>query len=230
MLRALFLAALGVAATVGTARAGDDAVPLGRYQPKTGGITAGVPAGSPTTPADADDDTDLVHWRRGYYGGYYGGYRGYYGGYYGGYRGYYGGYYGGYARPFYGYGYGYGYASFYRPGFAVSYYSAPAYYYAPPVYAFPNYGFSYYGYFPIAGGSAPAVTLSLPSASRPAAPAPRADTFQYDGGPAKPLPAPQPEPAAPQRIEPAQDGTLSIKFTPKPAAKPVYGFKAFGEK
>ena len=49
---------------------------------------------------------------KGFYGGYYGGYRPFYGGYYGGYRPFYGGY-GGYGYGGYGLG---GYGGYYRAG------------------------------------------------------------------------------------------------------------------
>ncbi len=237
MTRGIWLAAIAAALAAGPAFAGDDAVPLGRYKPATGGFGGGVPhspAATPAVPPTAADDTELVHWRRGFYGGWGWGWGGGWGGNAWAWNrgwGWNGGWgwntwgWNGFARP----AWGYGYASFYRPGFAVSYYSAPTcwptYYYTAP---------AYYGFFPVSGGTAPTVNLNQ---TREAVPAnPRTDTFRYDGGPSRPIPAPQPVPdradPVPPRIEPAADGTLSIKYT-RPAAAPTksaYKYPAYGDK
>lgn len=253
MTRGIWLAAIAAALAVGPAIAGDDAIPLGRYKPTTGGFSGGVPQ-SPTLntaqPAPTDEDTELVHWRRGFYGGY--GWRGGWGGGWGGnawawnagWRGNAWGWNRGWGAPAWGWNggwgapawgwnggwgrpaWGYGYASFYRPGFAVSFYSAPQVFYP-----------TYYGFFPVSGGNAPTVNLNQtwnqPREVLP--PNPRTDTFQYDGGPSRPIPAPQPVPdrgnPAPPRIEPATDGTLSIKYArPATTTKSAYKFPAYGDK
>ena len=84
---------------------------------------------------DNDDD----HYRRGYYGGPYGGYGGPYGGYgapYGGGYAPYGGY--GYGAPA-PYGGGYGPSRGYAPGQAAP--AAPAPQYDSPQYGSPQYGY-----------------------------------------------------------------------------------------
>ena len=200
-------------------------------------------------------DTELVH-GRGYYGGGYG--RGYYGGGYG--RGYYGG---GYGRSYYGGGYGRsyyggGYGGYYRPSYYASYYQ-PSYYasYYQPY----SYG-SYYSpsssnscyYYPIAGEavSPPATTLQsnyqVPQRQY-APPMPPAlngnGTFQYDGGPRSVIPMPaETNPAnAPRRIIPTDGrlvslptettgGTSPISTLPTTRAKtsaPRVSYPAYGE-
>lgn len=227
MLRGIWAAALLVGAMAGQAMAGDEAIPLGRYQPKSGGFGGGVvsnPALASATASESADDTDLVHWRRGFYG---------YGGWY---RPYYGGFYTGFYRPYYGYGYGYGYAGFYRPGFAVSFYSYPRYYY--PYYSSFYYGAGYYNPywgFCAGGGTTPTVTLGQPAPTAPQYTIPKSDSYRYDGNPSLPTPTPVPDRSpAPDRIEPAQDNTLSIKLVgktaPAPATRTVYRYPAFGEK
>lgn len=220
--------------------------------------------------ADAGDDTILVHgYRHGYWGGYYGGYRGfsigigigsgYWPRYYGGY-GYGFGYprygYGlggfGYGYPRYGYGwprygyglggfgYGLGYSSFYRPGFSISLYSAPRFYY-------PSYSYGYGSYFSSGwcriGGLAgavrtPAAALGNAVASNgtaqllpPPTPLGRRvpdGTFRYDGGPTAPVPMPTPDPTAPETIEPARDQPTSVPIS-LPARKQAYKYPAYGD-
>jgi hypothetical protein len=128
-------------------------------------------------------DTELVRWGRGFYGrGHHGGYgHGHYGARY--YTPYFSvGY---YSRPYYGGGY-------YRPYYYSSYYYRPYYY------------DSYY-YYPCAGEAAPLVTAQVQIAPTPKSqqyvpqlpqpqpyvpPMPPAGNFQYDGGPAQPVPMP----------------------------------------
>lgn len=213
MLRSALTAA-GVMLTAAVAAADDPARHLGTYQPK-------------------DDDTQQV-------GGYHR-YRGFYpGGYSSFYRpGFYGGFHGGY-----------------RPGFAFSYYSAPSFYYAPRFYAppafyypRPAFGFGWYGCADDVARPAVSLTLALrpaapavlpPPAGLPPAVVPPAGvpdgTFRYDGGPARPVPAPpaDPEPPAVRSGLPGVKAgdTLFISMT-RPAAekpKPAVRYPAYGEK
>ncbi len=189
MKRFLWSAAVGVFAG---AAAADDAVNLGRFQPAANG--AGVAAATPTAPADTERVFHKRAWPVVAYTPYY-----YYPAW--GY-GYVGGWYG-------------GYSSFYSPGFAVSYYSAPVYTgWGYPGWwggGFVNYGFG--GFYPIAdrGTETPTVRLvgtrapaQTPSVAVPEPqPAFRLESaptipgtvtvsgkFRYDGGPASPVPMP----------------------------------------
>ena len=224
---------------------------LGRYQPAPGGFAGAVASAGETQP---DDETVLTHGRRhfrGYSFGYFGGYRGYSSFAYG-HRSYSG-------RSFYGwpgYGYGYGYRSFfgspwysgsglsfsyYRPGFAISVYSAPRYYssfYSPLYYSsfysprYCSYGFGYpafaYGrYLPIGGTTAAAVTLDLPARPRVPLATDLDGQLRYDGGPASPVPLPSPDQLdPPQRIEPVREAdSLPISLR-----KPGYRYPAYGDR
>jgi hypothetical protein len=72
----------------------------------------------------------------------------------------------------------------------------------------------------------------MPSAAEEALPAPRTmpkdGTYQYDGGPAIPVPLPGPE-AKPNRVKPVpvvpENRVVSIQ-----AKAPKYSYKAYGEK
>jgi hypothetical protein len=242
MLRKLWVtaAAVGGLAVANPASAGDDAMKLGRFQPGTAGFSGG------TSAADVDQgppaDTERTHfYRRWGYAPYWGGYYGYRSFYYGG--------------PYW----GGGYYNFYRPGFAVSYYAAPRFYY--PTYVYPGWGWGGYygaGFFPISGGTNIAVetptlalNLTLPpkgttasyssplpapapaTVPQPAAPAP--GTYQYDGGPKTPVPQPAPDATPPARPQaaPAPEATAMRTAQPKAKtapAKPVYRYTAYGEK
>ncbi len=269
----------------GSAAAGDDTVQLGRYKPAPGGFAGAVKSAADDEAAkDTAGDTELVHGRR--YGGwgYYGGHRGYYRGFssfsIGFSTGYWPGYYGwggyGWGWPRYGYGwgwpgYGFGYAGYYRPGFAISIYSAPRVYYpayyASSVVSYPvySYGYSYYpGDLCLTGGTvastyAPSVSLGATTASGPTTvptpmpgngtttaqrlppptpvgqrvpqtlPAPTpSGTFQYDGGPATPVPMPAADP--PKTIEPAGDQPAASVSISLPARKPAHKYPAYGDK
>lgn len=164
-----------------------------------------VRLGGPAAQTDIQGgtDTELVHWGRGggfgrggfgggygrggFGGGFYG--RGGYGGFYG--RGYYGGFYGG-GRGFGGF-YAGGYGRYNGwPRFYSSYYSQPYYYssyYSQPYYYTPTYYQPCDYYYPIAGESAPTMTLQAKSTYQ--TPAPQGDgTFSYDGGPRRVVPMP----------------------------------------
>jgi hypothetical protein len=165
-----------------------DTVRLGRTETQAGGITH---------EALKDDDTELVHGRRGGWGGYYGGFgigvtTGYGGWGYGGW-GY--GYGFGFAR-YYG-GWGYGYSTFYTPRI----YSYPVYYAPPYFYAAPA---CFYG---IGGQTAPATNLG---GTKPTTAPSQAPT---------PLPAPAPLP----KTEPVE--TLKVNLPAKTAgvAFPAFG-------
>jgi hypothetical protein len=196
------------------------------------GFTMTLGGSGTAAQAAADDDTELTHGYRRYYGGYgygYGGYRSYYGhgwGHHHGYRPYYASFH----RPYYG-GWG-GYGSYYS-SYSV-YRSYPAVYggYYDP--------FCYSGYYGISGDaddlSAPALLLgsSQPKntvAARQTAPETPATggAFRYDGGPASPVPLPRPDanPAGRGKAEPATGLPVSL-----PTAKPAtpYTYKAYGEK
>ena len=198
-----------------------------------------VRLGGPSAQASIDGGTDisLVHgrYRGGYHGGYYGG-RGY-SAYYGN-RGYGGGYY----RPYVSVGF-YGRPSYYYPRTYSYYYPTyyPAYY--PTYYVQP----SYY-YYPVAGETPPPVTLQsnypaqLPRTYVPPMPPAQGEgPFPYDGDPRNlvPLPAPQPNPAAP-RIIPIDgrlvslpneiSGGVSQIGTPTPRAPvPRVPYPAYGD-
>jgi hypothetical protein len=199
-----------------------------------------------------------VGYRGGFRGGFYGGNRGWYGGYrgwYGGNRGWYGGYggyggwyggYGGYGGWYGGYGYyPYWYGNYWYPPVYLT--VAPSYYAAPPVYYAANY--SYYpvsqGY--LAGSAGLTLRPSIqvaPSQSQlpypnvvPGTPMPGpGGSYNYDGGPANPVPLPgnTTEPPAfkaptPQIVP--SDG----KFVSYPAASTtstkssIFAYPAYGE-
>jgi hypothetical protein len=239
--------------------------------------------------ASADDDTELVHgrWRRfgpgwGWGGwGWPGAYRGFglsvgfssgWGGW--GWPGY---GWGGWGRPGWGwggaglgwggtgwgwsgYGLGWGYSSFYRPGFALSVYSAPR--------IFASSAFTYYpgDFFCLMGGTTAAVqtpvtTLGLSTASaavatplpgtangttarqlppptplgqpvQPLTPtAPAANgTFHYDGGPSTPVPMPIPD--TPGTTPPRIEPIDQPASIPisLPVKKPALKYPAYGKK
>ncbi len=139
----------------------------------------------------------------------------------------------------FGYGYGYGYA-------APSYYYAPApIYVAPPVYYYTTP--SYY-YAPMSLGvqtySLPAgnVTYSVmrPGATAPEQvmpPVPRDGTFQYDGGPANPVPMPGAEPGpagAPRQFHIAPPAELRVSLpnatkSTKDSTTGKFVYPAYGE-
>lgn len=146
--------------------------------------------GGPSAQADiqANSDTDLVHWRRGY--GYY---RPYYAGY--SYRPYYASYY----RPSY-------YQPYYRP---YVYYSAPVYYQPYATYSCtPSY------YYPIAGSTAPTIPLQTNYTEPPqsAAQVSRRTNggFSYDGGPRAPIPMPSPNGEFTPAAQPQPRGIIPI--------------------
>ena len=224
------------------------------------GSTTMTLGGSGTAEKAATEDTELAGYR-GYYGGYrggygyrgwgggYGGYRGgYYGGYrgayYGGYRagywgGYRGGYWGGYRGGWGGWG---GYARPYYAGFYRPYYYSQSYYTSYPIYtSYYDCGPSVDLYLGINGGAAsgaPAVNLGTDFA-QPVQPmaqpvVPGDGTFPYDGGPANPIPQPQPDTKPIPSAIPAPTVTdLPISGKSKspfaPATTP-YKYKAYGEK
>ena len=148
-------------------------------------------------------DTELVHRRYGHHGGYYGGGR-YYGGYYG--RSYYSSYY---------------YRPYYYPR-AYSYYT-PSYYYTPTYYAPAYYPAASYYYYPIAGENvaAPVTTVQgtyqgpAPQQYVPPMPPAGNGTFQYDGGPRQPIPAPVPD------INPAKGTRGSVPIDGKLVSLPA---------
>ena len=216
--------ALGAVLAAGGAASADD---RDTHQlPGSTGTTMTL-GGKGTAQQAATEDTELARGYRGgysyhgYHGGY--GYRGGYGGYGGyGYRGGYGGYYGSYYRGNYG-----GYYGGYRP----AYYYTPRVYYSN--YYYPTYYPSYYGggiYIGISGGNStdvPVVNLGGIGARPMSQPATLGDgTFQYDGGPANPVPQPK---ADPQMNPSAAPADLPVSFKPKPATSP-YKYKAYGEK
>jgi hypothetical protein len=184
------------------------------------------------------EDTELTGgYHHGHHGGYgyHGGYRGYSGGYGGygyGYRGYSVGY-GGYGYRGYSVGYGgYGYRSYYSVGYyRPAYYYSPVYYYPRPVYygggCGPGVGFTIG--IGGAGSGAPAVQLGAdPALTEPVQPMPTPavpGSFQYDGGPANPIPMPKPDV---KPIPPADPSSVPIGGT-KAAPAPLK-YKAYGEK
>jgi hypothetical protein len=147
-------------------------------------------------------------------------------------------YYHGYYYPRYWYPRYYYYPrvySYYYPRVGV-YVGRPYYYnYAAPVY----YAEPYY-VEPIGLNiRAPFVSLNITRAPRAAAPAeesipaprpampkPNPGTFQYDGGPADPVPMPQAEPT-PSRIAPVIPEGRVVSISTK---KPKYSYSAYGEK
>jgi len=211
------------------------------------------------TDADLDADTLEVWGRGGFRGGFHGGFRGGYGGYrggfvghrggYGGFRGGYGGYYGGY-RGFVGYRGGYGgYYGGYYPRYYGGYYggySYPSYYgygygYYPRYCSYPVY--SYYGVcaspcsLSVTIPALPRVvgpTLSTPSAPvapSEALPPPGNGTYQYDGGPASPVPMPPPE-ETPTRSYPRKPAVYDEIMVSLPAEQSGTGkwvYPAYGE-
>lgn len=178
---------------------------------------------------------------------------GYPAGYWGGYYSAYGWGYPGYALGFpgtYGYGIGYpngwGYGHTYYQPYAASYYAAPGVYYAPRTYYYqPTAVLSIpYTY------TQPAVTNLLTTTARVSLAYPQAQaigvapqaapsitpypatvipsqSFQYDGGPARPVPMPRLElqPAAPSG--PAIYNMHLTEETNAPSSK--YAYKAYGE-
>jgi hypothetical protein len=221
-------AALGLLAWGGTARA-SDLVPLtgdgGAVTMTLGGVAG-----------ETDADTELVH---GYHRGFYG-YRGFYGGHYR--PAFYGGYYrpafyGGYYRPaFYGGFYGYRpafYGGFYGYAFPRIYCAPPVYYYYPPVYCAPI-GFS------VTMGPTSQLLATPPAYNgAPPGPAPGVvppmqepnGTFDYNGGPQKPVPLPGANPApakAPPRSTVPLEGRLVS--VPAPAPPSRFAYPAYGER
>ena len=214
-----FLAAGVTLAGAGTIFADDDTVRLGGAEAQASIYSGGI-------------DIDLVRGGGGGHGG--GGHGGVGHAGYGGGRGYgYGGYgrgfgYGGYGR---GYGYGYGRGFGYGFGFG-GYYGGyyPAYYY--PYYYAPTY------YYPIAGDSAPTMTLQATPSNYYAepnfAPQPNAQPmrpagngpFPYDGGPRAPIPMPAPgidnTPASqPRPVVPIDGKLASLATQPSGGFAPV---------
>jgi hypothetical protein len=185
----------------------------------------------------ADADTVEARW----YGGWRGGYRGWYGGYrgwYGGYRGWYGGFYRPYYyRPWVSFGLGLGYpyyAGYYSPYYYSPYVYAPPVYYTPSVYYVPAYS------YPISltlsvmrnallGPDQPAMPYATsPEETIPAPqPAPKGGTYQYDGGPANPVPMPKPEPAPTRKASPTLPS--DARLVSIPAKTPKYSYAAYGE-
>jgi len=213
--RFLQMGIAGLALGNSASAADPDTMRLGRTEARESSVTA--------LEAPANEDTELVRGRHGYYGGhrgyygggsyygrsYYGG--GYGGGYYGG--GYYGGGYGGgyYGGGYYGGGYGGGYygggyygnyypRSSFSIGFGYGGYSYPTYYYSTPVY--------YYG---CSGSDAPTVNLGK-SSSQPLA------------SPMEMAPPSAPSPVSPQRIQPSE--TLKVNLT---SVRPAIQYPAYGE-
>jgi len=191
--RFLQMGIAGLALGNSASAADPDTMRLGRTEARESSVTA--------LEAPANEDTELVRGRHGYYGGH----RGYYGGgsYYG--RSYYGGgYYGGgyYGGGYYGggcYGNYYPRSSF-SIGFGYGGYSYPTYYYSTPVY--------YYG---CSGSDAPTVNLGK-SSSQPLA------------SPMEMAPPSAPSPVAPQRIQPSE--TLKVNLT---SVRPAIQYPAYGE-
>jgi len=188
----------------------------------------------------------------GYHHAYYGGYRPYYGGGYGYGGGYRGGYYGGYARSYYGGGYygGGGYVQPYYGGGYVQPYYGGGYYgggYVQPYYGGYSGGYCYYG-GDAADRDAPAINLGGAPVAQPQGPVtvgpaaqigqprpvavqnPQAPgTFNYDGGPAAPVPVPAVDPNAAPRPAPGSDD-LPIALPGKPEPAKPYTYKAYGQK
>jgi len=181
---------------------------------------------------------------RGGFVGYRGGFGGYRGGFYGGYRGGfvgYRGFYGGY-RGFVGYPRFYGsyYPSFYGSYGGCYYPTFYGYSYYPSYCAYPTY--SSYGVYT----SPISLSVTVPGAPRvvgpvlstPAAPAPSTTlpppgngTYQYDGGPANPVPAPPPE-ETPTRSAPRKPAVYDEIMVGLPANEPATGkwvYPAYGE-
>lgn len=169
-----------------------------------------------------DDDTQLVHYRRGFYGGY----RPYYSSFY-------------YPRASFSYSYYRPYYNYYRP---VYNYYRPAYYYSQPYYYYPRV-YSYYypcnlntTVFSTTIGSYP---QTAPAQTQPLEPMRKADEFAvppvpreegifpYDGGPVNPVPMPKadPVPQKGQPIDPALGRVASM-----PARTTTFTYPAYGEK
>lgn len=230
--------ALGAVLAAGGAAGADDRDARLLFAPANSGTTMTL-GGQGSAARAATEDNELTHGYRyrggwgygwgGYRGGWGGGWGGWNSGYWGGYRG---GYWGGY-RPFYSNYYSFNY---YRPAYFNSFYYRPY-----PVYS--TYYYSGCGpsiYLGIGGGAAsgaPVVPLGTdfarPAPAAPAQPmippaAPGDGTFPYDGGPANPVPAPQPDarPIPPSNPSVATDLPISLK----PKAPAPYKYKAYGEK
>jgi len=201
----------------------------------------------PTVAADQqteEDDTLLVHFRRGY-GGYYGGYGGYYGGYnrgyYGGYRPYYSSYYYprysfsfGYNsyRPYYtNYSYGYNY-NYYRPYYNNYYRSSYHYpisygYYCPICLTTTSFGGSVGSYSSVTPQQPVEPMRKAEEFSVPQVPRAEEGTFPYDGGPSNPVPMPKADPL-PQKGQPI-DPTLG-RVVSLPGRTTTFTYPAYGEK
>ncbi len=181
--------ALMAALAASTSAYADDGKQLGRFTP-------------------GNDDTDLVH-HRGYYGG---GFRGYYG----------------YYRPAVSFYYGPAY-------YPAPVYYAPSYYYAPPVYAYPRVYIGISGGAAPTVNLAlrpAAATSSDPAQMQLTMPTPyTTPSFRYDGGPANPVPMPVPDrnaqPVPQPQAVPATDVQVSL---PAPAVKPALRYPAYGDK
>jgi len=162
----------------------------------------------------------------GYRGGFYGGYRGF-----AGYRGYYPSYYGGYYPSYYG-GYNgcYSYPSYY--GYSYSYY--------PRYCSYPVYSYGVYASPCSLSVTIPAMprvvgptlsTPAVPAAPETVAPPAGNGTYQYDGGPASPVPMPPPE-ETPTRGAPRKPAVYDEVMVSMPADQPSTGkwvYPAYGE-
>lgn len=224
----LGVAALACVALAGPARAGDDVVRLG------------LNSSAPTITLegkDTDRDADTIdarwgYWRgysRGYYSGYYS--PRYYGGYYGGYS-YYPRYYGGYSSYYYPRYYG-GYSSYYYPRYyGYSYYPRYSYYggysYYPRYYGYSSY---YYPISVVDDCNPGTYVLGGATVQQPVQPplngsAPRDGTYQYDGGPDKPVPMPKVEPDSTRNVPKAtvpEGRPVSLPSKPSKYTYPAYG-------
>jgi hypothetical protein len=148
----------------------------------------------------------------------------------------------GWGRPYYrGY---YGYRYYYPRVWAYSYYYPRVYINRPYYYGYvapaPVYYSEPYYVEPIGlSVRAPFVSLNITRAQRaavpaeesipaprPAMPKPNPGTFQYDGGPANPVPMPQAEPAPTRTAPVIPEGRVVSITTSK---TPKYSYSAYGE-
>jgi len=228
-LSAGFLTALVVFGTATTTRADDTY----RLNIVSGGNANTIQSGYSLVEDDAD--TLDVYLRYGGYRGYYGGYRGY-GSYYGGYGGYrgYGSYYGGYGgyrhygNYYGGYGGYRGYGSYY--GGYGGYRNYGSYYGGYGGYR--GYGSRYWGISATADETPGDYCLILPVEKAPAPTiqaypyelpglSEQPKTFQYDGGPANPVPVPNGTQPKAQPGQAPVDGKLVSQ--PAKLLYPAYG-------
>jgi len=123
--------------------------------------------------------------------------------------------------------YGYPFRSF-AFGFSVS----PYYYSYGPVYYAPGYSYYPINYTVPAPSTSvstkPAAAEVVPQPERVPPPRPAPGIFQYDGGPANPVPMPQTEPG-PIRV-PAKTIPAQGRFVSLPEQSSRYAYLAYGEK